>query len=109
MRDKYAIRVDDLPETPGVRLVLLNVVDPDMRPPTSDLLTAIPLMLRYSWRNTADLNQLLNLYVTAVSQKSRVGDILDWVKDQVMTLGTPTPIDRIPDVVRNRQLGVATP
>ena len=36
---------------------------------------------------------------------TRVGDILDWVREQVMI----PPIDRIPDVVRDRQLGVVTP
>jgi hypothetical protein len=104
---QFAVRVDELPPTPGVRLQLLNVTEPDGQPQPADPLSTVPLLLRYAWKDRESIGDLLPLFRQASAQKPTVGGVVDWVGSQM-----EKKIDRayqptitLPAVVRDRRLG----
>jgi hypothetical protein len=110
--DRFAVRVDELPPTPGVRLVVLNVVNPDKEQTAQlDGVLIDPLLLRYPWKNPAGTTLFLTTLEGAVSQQSTVGGVLDRVRELVGQgdAATEPPTDQVPLVVRNRRFGAIAP
>ena len=108
--DQLAVLVEELPPTPGVRLVLLNVVDPGAPQPAVDALAVEPPMLRYRWRDPAAMTQLFALYEQAVKEQSKLGGVIDRVRDGIGKLPAPAePSERVPLPVRERRIGLGPP
>jgi hypothetical protein len=106
--ERFAVRMDELPPTPGVRLQLLNIMDPDGRPQPAEHLSTVPLLLRYSWKDQASVGELLPLFrEAATAQKPTVGGVVDWVGKQMekKTDRSYQPTITLPSVVRDRRLG----
>jgi hypothetical protein len=109
--DRFAIRLDDLPPTPGVRLVVLNVLDPGAPLPAVDTLTDNPPLLRYALPNVVAMTQLLTLFEQAVAEKPTVGGVIERVHD-LLGKKIPVvaePIEQVPPVVRQRRIGTGPP
>jgi hypothetical protein len=105
--EQFAVRMDELPPTPGVRLSLLNVIDPGGAPrPATDPLAAVPLLLRYVWKDQGAAGQFLPLVREGVAQKPTVGGVADWILDKVKDdpRSAPATITLTP-AVRLRPLG----
>jgi hypothetical protein len=109
--EKAAVRLDDLPPTPGVRLIVLNVVAADATAPPPRVTTG-PLHLRYAWQDRQSLPELLDLYRVAIGTNATVGTVVDAVRGAVerpeerRRRGPPT--DNLTPVVRGRPIGVGT-
>jgi hypothetical protein len=104
--EPFAVRMDELPPTPGVRLPLLNVVDPDGKPLAADPLTAMPLLLRYVWKDQGAVGGFLPIFGEGVTQRSTVGGVVDWVGEKVKANDRSAPSTvSVPPAVRDRPLG----
>ncbi len=104
--ERFTICLDDLPPTPGVRLTVLNIVNPNGAG-TGDPVRAGPLLLRYVWQDAKGADALPEFYRIAVNQMPKVGEVVDWVNDMVKkTASTDSPIGVIPGEVRQRPIGV---
>jgi hypothetical protein len=101
----YVIRVQDLPATPGLLLVLLNVFDRSDSP-NRDRVAKGPPVLRYVWKEDKGLAVLLPLSSQAVATAQKFGDWVSRVTDGVvknpLAVGTT---DELPDAVKNRRIG----
>jgi WD40 repeat protein len=104
--DRYAIRLDELPETAGVRLVVLNVFGPPQSPGPAPPLASLPL-LRFDWRDAALRSKLLELLHTAVTRNVKLGDIVQSVVKGVEAMNAATPFVNVPPPVRERRIGTA--
>ena len=108
--EKHTIRLEDLPATPGVRLIVLSVVEPKPSARQADAIANNPPHLRYVLPNAAAREQLLALFSRAVDLRSKVGGVIDWVGgelDKQPAGGKPT--DEVPGVVRQRVIGTGAP
>jgi WD40 repeat protein len=75
VRRNFAVAVNDLPDTAGVRLLLLSVV----APPEKVRVAAdagVPL-LRYAWADPEGPDRLLPLFGQALADRVRLGDVAD--------------------------------
>jgi hypothetical protein len=107
-----AILVEDLPATPGVRVVLLNVHSPGAPQPTADAVASAagPALLRYPWQNPAAMAQLFGLFERAITERATFGGVIDQVRDRVGTMpAAAEPTDRVPQAVRDRRIGLGPP
>ena len=105
--EQFAVRMDELPPTPGVRLSLLNVIDPGGAPrPAADPLAAVPLLLRYVWKDQGAAGGFLPLVREGVAQQPTVGGVADWICEKVKDndRSGPATITLTP-AVRERLLG----
>ncbi len=104
---QFALRMDELPPTPGVRLQLLNVTEPEGQAQAADPLSAVPLLLRYAWKDREAVGDLLPLFREASAKKPTVGEVVDWVGGQMekKTDRAFRPTITLPAVVRDRRLG----
>ena len=94
-----------------MRLVVLNVLDPDSRQPAADALAAaaMPPMLRYAWRNATGLAQLFPLIQQAVGARPTVGGVIELVNEGFRKAAAAEPTDEVPDPVRGRRIGTTPP
>jgi hypothetical protein len=99
--------MDELPATPGVRLQLLNVTEPEGQAQAADPLSAVPLLLRYAWKDREAVGDLLPLFREASAKKPTVGEVVDWVGGQMekKTDRAFRPTITLPAAVRDRRLG----
>ena len=104
---RFALRMDELPATPGVRLQLLNVTEPEGQAQAADPLSTIPLLLRYAWKDREAVGDLLPLFREASAKKPTVGEVVDWVGGQVEKKADRAfrPTITLPAAVRERRLG----
>jgi hypothetical protein len=104
-----AIRVENLPATPGVRVILLNVHNPAPLP-AADALAMGPALLRYPWQEPHAMNQLFGLFQRAIAERATLGGVIDRVRDGVEALPAASkPTDEVPRVVRDRRIGLGPP
>jgi WD40 repeat protein len=104
---RFALRMDELPATPGVRLQLLNVTEPEGQAQAADPLSTVPLLLRYAWKDREAAGDLLPLFREASARKPTVGEVVDWVSGQVEKKADRAfrPTITLPAAVRDRRLG----
>ncbi|HVK12978.1 MAG TPA: hypothetical protein VM597_29765 [Gemmataceae bacterium] len=105
---RFAVRVDGLPATPGVRLVLLNVADPEpVQSGVGDKLAAGPPLLRYGWKVDASTNRLFPLLEKAVASQQTLGGVVDQVRSRLATDRDRAgdPIEVLSDELRSRRIG----
>src|SRR5581483_4585941 len=107
--DQLAVLVEELPPTPGVRLVVLNVLDPGASRPAVDALAAEPPMLRYRWPDATAMTQLLALYEQAVKEQSKLGGVIDRVRAGIGMFPAAESTERVPAPVRDRRIGLGPP
>lgn len=103
---RFALRMDELPATPGVRLQLLNVTEPERQAQAGDPLSTVPLLLRYAWKDREAAGDLLPLFREAAARKPTVGEVVDWVGGQVEKKADRAfrPTITLPPAVRDRRL-----
>ena len=107
--ERSAVLVESLPATPGVRVVLLNVYNPDS-PRPADALAAEPPLLIYPWRDPAAMTQLFGLFQRAVAERATFGGVIDRVRDEVRSNpAAALPTERLPQPVRDRRIGLGPP
>jgi len=106
-----AIPVDELPTTPGVRLLLLNVVSPRLDQPAPDTVALGPPLLRYVWKDGDAAGRLLPLFTKAVTDHPTLGQIVDSVRNLVTSdpKSAGQPFEVLPADLRPRLLGVGRP
>ena len=85
---RFAVGVHRLPDTPGVRLILLNVVEPTAEPAKSlgSVASAMldPPLLRYVWKDERAAEHLFDYLATAVTRERLLGEVIDRVQQQVL-------------------------
>ncbi len=108
---KDAVRVDALPKTPGVRLLLLNVVSPQPGQPAGDAVAVGPPLLRYVWKDGAAVGRLFPLLSKAVAEQPTLGQIADAVRSQISSdsASAGQPVEVLPAELRPRRLGMGRP
>jgi WD40 repeat protein len=105
---RFAVRIDSLPATPGVRLVVLNVSGQATDPPGgTDTLLAGPPMLRYGWKEDAATGRLFPLLEKAVAIRQTLGDVVDTVRASLATDQDRSgePIEVLSNELRSRRIG----
>jgi hypothetical protein len=107
--EQFAILVEDLPATPGVRVVLLNVHSPGPPQPAADALASGPALLRYPWQDEKATAQLFGLFQRAMTERATFGGVIDRVRDGVETISAEKPTERVPQAVRDRRIGLGPP
>ena len=105
-RADYAIRMDNLPQTHGLLVALVNVAGDAETSGT--LVIDIPYV-RYAWENAANLAQILVQFAEAVKAERELRPILAAVnaglsKAAIALVGKPDP-SKVPDDVAKRELG----
>jgi WD40 repeat protein len=105
---EYAIRADTLPESAGLKLLLLNVQDATGRPATAHDV-GMPL-LRYGWMDPTARPRLLGYLERALATRVRLGDV---VADLGMMVRAAEkaglPVEYVHDEVRGRPVGRGAP
>jgi hypothetical protein len=109
--EPHTVRIEELPQRPGVPLTLLNVVSADQAAFASDPLAASTLLLRYAWTEPAGADGFLAMLRTAVAQKPTLGGVVDLLHGEVVKLADKAgpPLDTLPNDVRDREFSVARP
>jgi hypothetical protein len=105
---RFAVRVDGLPATPGVRLVLLNVADPEpFQTGGGDKVAAGPPLLRYGWKEDAATGLLFPLLEKAVASQQTLGAVVDNVRAGLTTeqKRAGEPIEELPEELLRRRIG----
>lgn len=106
---RRAVRLSDLPQTPGAQLIVLNVVNPGADTPSRDGLPGAIPVVRYAWSNPAALAEALVALNRAVRTEQSVGDVLNDVNKQVQRskdLST-RPYENVPPELKQRLFGLA--
>jgi hypothetical protein len=101
----HAVRADQLPESAGVKLMLLNVVD-EAGLPAAARDPGAPV-LRYGWTDPAARPRLLRLLGQALAAKVRLGDVADYLKAELLATekAAGPPFELLQDDVRDRRVG----
>lgn len=73
---RFAVRVDSLPQTPGVRLLVLNVVSPDARP-NRDSITERASQMRFAWLDPSGLSKVPKALQTATAENRTLGAVVN--------------------------------
>jgi len=106
---EYAVAVDRLPASAGVRLLLMSVVDPGDRGAAARD-PGVPV-LRYAWADPAAPGRLLPLLGQALADRARLGDVVADLGRRFR--GDPAaagdPVERLAEEVRNRPFGRGRP
>lgn len=106
---RFAIRVDGLPTTPGVRLVVLNVVEPSKEKPDAepDAIAGGPPLIRYAFRTPAATADLLPAMQAAAAENRTLGGFADGVKAATATnpQRSGPPVEDLKPAIRQRPFG----
>ena len=106
---RFAVDVGGLPDTPGVRLVLLNVIDPNSSDgsvseehgPTG------PPLLRYVWKENGASRKLLDYLALATSVEATLSGVMNDLRDRAGQdpARAVDPFHRLPDQLGQRPFG----
>src|SRR5207245_2227284 len=100
------IRLDDLPQIPGMPVAVVNVASRDQ--PGQRLLVELPY-LRYAWKDSGATGQLLPHFIDAVKQERKMSGVAAAVeakasKHPAFLTGKPPSV--LPPDVGERALGL---
>ena len=106
---EYAIRLDNLPQIPGMPVAVVNVAS--AAKPGSTLAIDLPY-LRYAWANNAAAGELLPQIALAIRAERTVEQMAKRVSlglDGVPAANRPTRAASLPDDVLARVIGLKKP
>jgi hypothetical protein len=104
---KFALGVNDLPTTPGARLLMLNVVNPESVKMADSLPAQRPSLLRYAWKDDRGTERLFNALAVAVDREKTIDGFIDQVRSQLLTVPelAGKPVELIAEGIRRRPFG----
>jgi hypothetical protein len=106
--EQRAVRADDLPASAGVKLLLLNVADPDGRPDPADAFGAE--VMRYGFTDPAARPRLVGLLGRALTARVRLGEVIEYLNTELRAeVAAGMPFVNLHQDVRDRPVGRGGP